>query len=289
MSVLARVDRGIVFDGRPDAPTLLERLRGRWTGAGGWTHESVLRRAGGRDDGTPRFLLRVDDYPRVDVGPDVFARFHAIVRAASVPYVLGAIPLPANPRRPGDPGREWTDEERAVLAEARPHVEIALHGLTHRAGAGPVPGEIVDRDPESLAREVDEGRRRLEALGYGVPTFIPPFNAVDRRALAVLAPRFRAVHGGPESVRWLGCVAGPCRLDDVWFLPSYPPAYGRAADVLRFVTAVGHRRTPLLIPVTLHWAWEVADGFESVRRLVAALSETAVTLDAWDAGTAWSR
>ena len=287
MSVVIDADRGIVFDGGAVAPTLRERVLGRWHGTGGWTHESVLRRAGERDDGAPRFLLRVDDYPRWDHGPDVFARFHAILSDAGIRYALGAIPVPTDPEAPDGAGREWTDEERAVLAEAASDLDVALHGLTHDRGDGPAPAEIVGRTPDALAHDVEEGLRRLEGLGIPIRTYIPPFNAVDHAALAVLARRFRAVHGGPESERWLGCVPGPCRLEGVWFLPSYPPAYGRAAEVARFVAAARLRRTPLLIPLTLHWAWEVGDDFESVRRLAEALADVTVTFQTWDAGLAW--
>lgn len=293
MTVIVEAGRGVVFDGAPVTPTLLERARGRWSGTGGWTHWSVLRRAERADapvDGTPRFVLRVDDYPRWDVGPDAFTRFHAILRDASIRYLLGAIPMPSvNPRAPERRGREWTGEERAALAEALPDVDVALHGFTHRAGDGPVPAEIVGRERADLAHEIDEGLRRLAAMGHRADAYIPPFNAVDRAALAVLASRFAVVCGGPESVRWLGCVPGPCRVEGVWFVPSYPPAYGRAADVARFATAARRRRVPLLIPLTLHWAWEAGDDFDGVRRLADTLSGAAVTMDVWQAGIAWRR
>lgn len=286
MSVATGIDLGCVFDGTPVTPTLFERARGRFTGLGGFTQWSVVGR-GGRRDGTPRFLVRVDDYPRWDLGPDVFARFHEILRAASIHYVLGAIPLPTDPKASVDRGRVWTPEERATLQAVSADLDVALHGLSHRAKPGLVPTEIVDREAADLTRDLDEGLRRLAMLGHRARAYIPPFNAVDHSALSVLATRFSVVHGGPESVRWLGCVPGPCRLDGVWFLPSYPPAYGRARDVLRFVVAAREQRTPLLIPVTLHWAWEIADGFDDVRRLADALAGRTATFEEWEAGTLW--
>ena len=311
MKVTVSADLGCVFDGRPVTPTLFERARGRFTGLGGFTHWSVLRRASARGDGTPRFLVRVDDFPRWDLPPDVFVRFHEILRDASIRYVLGVIPvaeggpdmapldpptLGSGPAEPGrsstgrsSTGREWTSEERGALEAAGKDLDVALHGLTHRAAPGPIPAEIVGRDAEDLARDVDEGLGRLAAIGHRPRAYIPPFNAVDRAALSVLSSRFAVVHGGPESVRWLGCVPGPCRVDGVWFLPSYPPAYGRAGDVLRFVEVARDRRTPVLIPLTLHWAWEARDGFEAVRRLAGALAGRTVTFEEWEAGTSWRR
>jgi hypothetical protein len=291
MTTVLEVDRGVVFDGRPVRPTLAERVRGRWRGGASFTHWSVVRRARlGETRGTPRFVVRVDDYPRWDVGPERFARFHAILRDASIRYLLGVIPLPSDdPASSTGHVREWTDEERAALREAGDTVDVALHGLTHARREGPVPAEIVGRGPGDLARDVDEGLARLRAVGRETRTYIPPYNAVDHAGLRVLGARFDVVCGGPESTRWLGCLPGPCRLEGVWFVPSYPPAYGRATDVLRFVTAVRRRATPLLVPLTLHWAWEVSDRFESVRRLADALAASTVTLDQWQAGSGWRR
>lgn len=284
-------ERGVVFGDTVASPTVRERLLGRWDGTGGWTHWAVLSRAGGWADGScPRFLLRVDDFPRWDRGPEGFRRFHNILHDAGIPYLLGLIPRPAED--PGDPWgrstRGWTDEETAVLSEVSGDVEIALHGWTHRRSPGTVPAEIVGRPPEELEKNLTEGLAVLNAAGFSTRAYIPPFNAVDRPALAILARRFNLVFGGPESVRWLGCLPGPCRLEDIWYLPSYVPAYGRAIEVARFVRAIQTRPVPLLIPITLHWAWEEADRFEGLRRLAAALAGSAVRASAWLEGKAWT-
>jgi peptidoglycan/xylan/chitin deacetylase (PgdA/CDA1 family) len=284
-------ERGIVFDGAAIRPTLLERARGRWSGTGGCSHWALLRRAGAlHEAGGPRFLLRVDDFPRWDRGPEPFVRFHEILRDAAVPYVLGVIPRPAlDPADAGDGhDRAWTADETAIVTALGGGTELALHGLTHRRRPGAVPSEIVGCGAAALERSLDEGLAILAGAGGRPRAYIPPFNAVDHEALAVLARRFDAVLAGPESVRWLGCVPGPCRLDDVWLLPSYPPAYGRAAQVLPFVERVRGGAAPVLVPVTLHWAWEQADGFEAVRRLAAALAGRAVALSAWLEGRAWA-
>ncbi len=291
VSVTRDPARGIVFGGAPAVPSLLERIRGRWSGTGGWTHWGVLARAGHWPDGSPpRFLLRVDDYPRWDRGPDGFRRFHAILRDAGIRYLLGVIPRPAeNPEDPKDGrDRRWTAEEGAVLAEVAPDVEIALHGLTHRRRPGNVPAEIVGCPTAELRDHLTEGLDVLRAAGLSTRAYIPPYNAVDPAALAILASHFDLVCGGPETERWLGCLPGPCRLKDAWFLPSYKPAYGRAREVASFVRAARGRAVPLLIPVTIHWAWEEADGFEGVRRLAAVLAGSAVGLSAWLDGRAWT-
>lgn len=281
---------GLVFNGTPGSPTLWEKLRGRWHGTGSWTHWAVLNRAGRWPEGPrPRFLLRVDDFPRWDRDLEGFRRFHRILREAGIRYLLGVIPHPAED--PGDPrgraARAWRDEEAALLADIAPDVEIALHGWTHRRREAAVPAEIVGRAAGEMEAEVMEGLAVLKAAGFSPRAYIPPFNAVDRPALAILARRFDLICGGPESVRWLGCLPGPCKVEGAWFLPSYPPAYGRASGIAPFVATVRIRPVPLLIPLTLHWAWEEADRFEAVRRLAEVLAGVTVSLSVWLQGETW--
>src|SRR5438132_4438962 len=193
---------GVVFNGTAGSPSLLEKLRGVWHRRGSWTHWSIVERAGHwRDAPSPRFLLRVDDFPRWDRGLEGFRAFHAIMRDAGIRYLLGVIPHPAeNPQNPhGRSGRAWTSEEAAVLSEISPEVEIALHGWTHRRGAGPVAAEIVGCTAEELDDQLQSGLDVLHAAGLTSQAYIPPYNAVDRAAFAVLARRFAIVFGGPES------------------------------------------------------------------------------------------
>jgi peptidoglycan/xylan/chitin deacetylase (PgdA/CDA1 family) len=249
-----------------------------------------MQRAGRWENGgSPRFLLRVDDFPRWDRGPEGFRVFHAILKDAGVRYLLGVIPRPAEDPQDagGKGGRSWSAEEAAMLAEVAPDVEMALHGWTHRRRPESVPAEIVGCPADELEHGLHEGLAVLRAAGLTTHAYIPPFNAVDREALTILARKFDLVCGGPESVRWLGCLPGPCRLAGVWFLPSYPPAYGRAAEVAEFVRAVRFRAVPILIPLTLHWSWEEADKFDGVRRLADALAGATVSFSIWVQGRAW--
>ena len=291
MNLMRDLTRGVVFDGTPASSTVMERLRGRWHGTGSWTHWAVLDRVGRSPDGpSPRFILRVDDFPRWDRGPEGFLTFHSIVRDAGIRYLLGVIPRPAeDPQDPaGRGGRWWTHDEAATLSEVAVDVEIALHGFSHRRRPGPVPAEIVGCPAQELEHILADGLAVLHGAGFSARAYIPPFNAVDRTALAVISRRFDMALGGPESVRWLGRVPGPCKLEGIWFLPSYPPAYGRARDAVSFVSAVRGRPLPLLIPITLHWAWEEADRFDGVRRLVGVLAGATVSPSEWLEGRAWA-
>jgi peptidoglycan/xylan/chitin deacetylase (PgdA/CDA1 family) len=282
---------GVIFDDVPGSSTLLEKFRGRLKGRGSWTHEAVLKRVSRiQQSGPPRFLLRVDDYPRWDKGLEGFSRFHSILRQAGIPYLLGVIPRPAD-----DPGNEeghidrvWTSEEKDVLKDAAKHAEIALHGWTHRRRRRDVEAEIVERSREELNSEIEEGLYALQSLGLMAKAYIPPFNAVDANALDILKEHFSVVFGGPESVRWLGRLGSPCMYRGALFVPSYPPAYGLAWEAARFVTALRRWQVPILVTVTLHWAWEERAGFEGLRRLAGALDGAAVTLTSWLDGRAWS-
>lgn len=290
---MTRFDRefGVVFDGQRLKATPLERLRGYWQRTGSCTHRAVLNRIAQRPGGShPRFLVRVDDYPRWDRGLAGFREFHSILAGAGIRYLLGVVPRPAvDPEAPGSRQRELTDEESELLQEIGGDVDVAVHGWSHRRQPGSVASEIVGAKAEELRRHAAQGVSLLEGLGFRPRGYIPPYNAIDRAGLDVLAGDFEAIFGGPESVRWLGCLPGPCRLGTTWYLPSYPPAYGRAGDVERFVRASQDCALPILIPVTLHWAWEEKDRFRALRSLAATLRSVAVSLPEWLDGAAWPR
>jgi hypothetical protein len=286
MQVNPRLDlrHGLVFDGSPLPSGLLHRVRGYLSGKGSCTQTRILQLAARQQAvGRPSFVVRVDDFPRWDRGLDGFQRFDEIMSAAAVPYVLGVIPAPCrDPEAPEDDDeRRFSEAEAQLLVDVRSHIEFALHGWSHRRRPGPIASEVVGTGAELLAERLDVGISRLQALGLTVESFIPPYNAIDRRSLAIIGRRLPVVFGGPESVRWLGCVPGPARLEDAWYLPSYPPAYGRAGELASLVRRIRERDLPLLVPLTLHWAWEEDDGFAALRELAGLLTGAAVRLGAW--------
>jgi hypothetical protein len=286
MRVEPRLDHrhGLVFDGSPLPSGLLHRARGYLSGKGSCTQTRIVQLAVRQQArGRPSFVVRVDDFPRWDRGLDGFLRFDEILSAAAVPYVLGVIPAPCrDPEATADDDeRRLSDAEAQLLVDIRSHVEFALHGWSHRRRPGPIASEVVGTGAELLAERLDVGISRLQALGLAVESFIPPYNAIDRRSMAMIGRRLPVVFGGPESVRWLGCVPGPARLEDVWYLPSYPPAYGRAGELAALVRRIRDRDLPLLVPLTLHWAWEQDDGFAALRELAGLLTGAAVPLGGW--------
>jgi hypothetical protein len=275
---------GLVFDGSPLPSGPLHRVRGYLSGKGSCTQSRIVQLAARQQArGRPSFVVRVDDFPRWDRGLNGFLRFDEIMSAAAVPYVLGVIPAPCRDPEAteDDDERRFSEAEAQLLVDVRSHVEFALHGWSHRRRRGPIASEVVGTGAELLAERLDVGISRLQALGLVVESFIPPYNAIDRRSLAIIGRRLPVVFGGPESVRWLGCVPGPARLEGVWYLPSYPPAYGRAGELASLVRRIRERDLPLLVPLTLHWAWEEDDGFAALRELAGLLAGAAIPLGAW--------
>jgi hypothetical protein len=54
---------------------------------------------------------------------------------------------------------------------------------------------------------------------------------------------------------------------------SLRPFYGRARDILAALERGGWLETEgSIIPITLHWTWELADGFASAAKLAGRLA-----------------
>jgi hypothetical protein len=288
----------------------------------------AARRAvlGERAGGPPRFLVRVDEFPHYRAwddpqryGSERFARFHEILAAAGVPYLLAVLPrvsheplTPAGdgwhvapyddaPRaRGGQPDRDlrppssrageldreasrplW-DAERALLARlARERVSFALHGLTHRTRfASPRRhSELCGLSRPATEALLDAGLAELAQAGVAPEVFVPPYNRFDAAQFEPLAERFKVVCGGPESIGQLGFQRTPQWRGETVYLPSYAPFYGRAAELLPAVEHAIEARWGLWIPVVLHWGWEADAGWDELQRLVEALAPYAT---AWE-------
>jgi predicted deacetylase len=113
-----------------------------------------------------------------------------------VPVCLATIPFAMGYRSPAVPEKYWAageafplernaeivDALRALLRDGR--VTVAQHGYTHEDF--PEGWEFqAAPDPE---RRVREGRAYLESLlGTGITVFVPPHNALSKRALAAVS------------------------------------------------------------------------------------------------------
>jgi peptidoglycan/xylan/chitin deacetylase (PgdA/CDA1 family) len=160
------------------------------------------------------------------------------------------------------------DVLRACTSEG---AQLALHGFTHVSHYRNYASELAGVPTVALRKEVERAdsymhANRLETIG-----FVAPYNAYDPLTLGVLAERYPLICGGPESVVTLGYRAGPAFLLRSLYVPSYRGAYDVTLEpIARFDRTIAEAGG-LTIPVTLHWANEVRDGFRAFRSLCQRL------------------
>jgi len=235
--------------------------------------------------GPPRLLVRMDEFPHARAhdlperyGTHVFQRFHAIMAAAGVPYLLAVVPRPAHayldPAAEGD--RPLADDERAALAGAlRDGVEPAFHGLTHRtrhSDAGRH-SELSGLSDAELSALIERAGAELSGAGLPVPRVaVPPFNRFEAKQWDVLAGSFDMVCGGPETVVNIGLHGTPLWRGDAVYVPSYPPLYGTAAQIEPALRRVIALEPGTWVPVTLHLGWEADRGWSALERLAEAMA-----------------
>jgi peptidoglycan/xylan/chitin deacetylase (PgdA/CDA1 family) len=263
------------------------------------TRRSLL---GAAAAGAPRFLVRVDEFPHYRAldqpgryGTERFARFHELMAAHGVPYLIAALPaLAASPLNPAAGGGRPLDAgETAMLARLPADgVTLALHGFDHRTRRRHPSrhSEISGLGPSALRARLDAGEAVLAALGAPRPrVFVPPFNRFDAEQYPLLAKRYDVVCGGPETVRSLGFARTPQWRGEAVYLPAYPPLYGLAATVLPGARRLIDERRALWVPVVLHWGPEADRGFEDLRRLAELLAPHAARWDDFLAAVEASR
>jgi len=262
----------------------------------------AARRAvlGERAGGPPRFLVRVDEFPHYRAwdepgrfGAERFARFHEILAAAGVPYLLAVLPRVSHEAlAPGHGSRPLDDGERTMLARLGAEgVSPALHGLTHRTRfkSPRRHSELCGLSIEETAALLDTGLAELGEQGVRPEVFVPPYNRFDAAQLGPLGERFRVVCGGPESIGQMGFQRTPQWRGETVYLPSYAPFYGRAAEVLSAVELAVEAEWDLWIPVVLHWGWEADAGWHDLERLVMTLAPRAARWEDFLAAVGRSR
>jgi hypothetical protein len=229
----------------------------------------------------------VDEFPHYRAwdepsryGTEQFRRFHEIMSSHGVQYLVAVTPRVA--RSPLDPQetaeREWDDGERRMLEELREaSVSFAVHGWCHRTRVERPRrrSELAGLGPEELDRLLDSADAELRGLGVEPAVFVPPFNLFDAPQLPSLARRYEVVCGGPETVSALGFRRPPAWLDGCVYLPSYPPLYGRAQEVLPALRPLVEADVRLWVPVTLHWGWEADEDWSSLSALARELAPVA--------------
>lgn len=246
----------------------------------------LARRAvlGDEAHGAPRVLVRVDEFPHCQVadqperfGTDVYMRFHEILRDAGVPYLAAVLSqIPSEPYNPTATGsRELDDGELACLDTMRADgVEFATHGFDHRTRhkQSRRHSELSGLDDLALGALLDRATAELRVHDLEPKVFVPPYNRFSAGQYPELASRYDVVCGGPESVGMLGFHRSPLWRGDAVYFPSYAPLYGRAEDAIAAVERLAALEIPVWAQLTLHWGWELKDGFSSLERAVGRIA-----------------
>ncbi len=237
----------------------------------------VAARSPGRDPAAPAaVLLRVDDYPHWSVGLDQFWAFHETLQEAGVSYLLAATPfLARDPFDPASPPRRMVPEEWARLAAAvtAGALEVALHGSTHRTRTRGRHSEYDGLSAAVAQRELAAAWERLVREGCEPVAFVPPFNRFPPALWHALPDACGVLCLGPESLRDSPLVAAAAVQGGRSIVWSLPPFYSRAATIADALERGAWLSRPgALIPVTLHWTWELDDQFAGVARLARMLA-----------------
>ena len=232
----------------------------------------------------PRFLVRVDEFPHYMAWDDpdrhgtvAYLRFHAVMSAAGVPYLIAVLPRVS--REALDPqGGRWRpleDHERELLRRLpQDAVAFGLHGLDHRTRfASPRRhSEFCGLDPAATEALLDEALSELAPLGISPQVFVAPYNRFDAAQYDLLARRFAVVCGGPESVALMGFQPTPVWRGEAVYLPSYFPLYGHAREVLPAARRLIEGHVGLWAPIVLHWGWEAEDDRAALERLLELIA-----------------
>lgn len=240
---------------------------------------ATARSARGLLPPAPTVLLRVDDYPHWTVPLDRFWEFHRRLASAKVRYLLSATPFltrhwldDSPPERALEP-QDWSDLAAAV---ERGELEVGLHGLTHASRSPSTASEFDGMSVEEVRARLAAGWQFLADKGCRPVAFVPPFNCFAPALWQALPRECGVMCLGPESVRDTPLLRSPTAYDGRAIVYSLPPFYGKARDILRALRKGRWLDRPFsVIPITVHWAPELEDGFAAVTELAHYVGERA--------------
>lgn len=227
-------------------------------------------------DGRPKFLIRVDDFPRWDISSEEFKRFDEIFSKKGIPYLLGVTPFlseePLNPRcrRFRQLNDYDTEMINSMVSEG---VEIALHGFSHKTIKENFHSELVGLQKEEIKEKINLSLNELKRYTTQIRVFIPPFNTFDFHSMEILGKYFKIICGGPESIPFVGFRLSPSYLNGCLYVPSYEPMYEKARVIYKHVKKLKELKEYIIIPITLHWAWEIKNDFEDVEKLLEEIKD----------------
>jgi len=233
-------------------------------------------------DGRPKFLVRVDDFPRWDIESKEFKRFDEIFSNNKIPYLLGVIPFlsedPLNPKC--KKFRNLTNYEIEIINNLISEgSEIALHGFSHQTIKKNLHSELIGITKEEIREKISLSLKKLKRFNSQIRVFIPPFNTFDFYSVGILGKYFKIICGGPESIPFVGFRLSPSYLNGNLYIASYVPMYEKANVIYKYIKRLKRLKEQIIIPITLHWAWEINNNFRDVERLAEELKDCTVKWD----------
>jgi hypothetical protein len=161
-------------------------------------------------------------------------------------------------------------------AVERGELEVALQGITHRTRTGYAGSEFDGLSPSAAREGLREAWEFLERAGCQPVAFVPPFNRFPPALWESLPPACQLLCLGPESLRDVPVLPSLSECAGRRVVLSLPPFYGHARDIARALERGRWlERRGVVIPVTLHWTWEIADRFQAVDRLAGMVRNAA--------------
>jgi hypothetical protein len=228
--------------------------------------ETVKKLMGVSLGGKPRFLLRVDDFPRWDLGFDKFAVFHEVLEKCEIPYLLAVTPMISlSPLDSNNKNfRKMTEDEVNLLHSKL--IAIGLHGYTHQTVTKNYHTEFVGLGVKKVELKILSAMDLMRKSGLSPIAFVPPYNTIDSSSFSVISKYFKLILGGPESIRPLGLRMSPCVLNNVVYMPTYKPFYNPSSTILETLAKLSCD-DEIIIPLTIHWSWEIHDNFKNLKML----------------------
>ena len=217
-----------------------------------------------------KFLLRIDDLPRFDIGINGLMDFHDICKEYRIDYLIGVTPyITDDPFTPSKkmPDSLKDDEIDLLLSMKKDSVEFGLHGITHRTLYKRYHTESIGLKGAEFRRSIILAKEYLTGIGIEFDTYIPPFNTLDMNNYLVIKDLFRGITGGPEAIPTIGIRHSPTSLKGKPYIPVYHPFYDKCSCLAEILDQIGPIAGARIIPLAVHWSWEIGSKFSHFRKV----------------------
>ena len=227
-----------------------------------------------------KFLVRVDDFPRLPMDCEKFRKFHEIMIFHGVTYLLGVTPLLSS--KPleaiNKKIRGLQKDDIRTLKEIKKNIVFAYHGTTHQTLRNDYHSEFIGLDEKKLNKKIEEGLLVLKKINIKPEIIIPPFNTFDLSNLQVFKKYFRIVTGGPETIKIFGKIPMG-NLDGILYVPSYKPLYGKPEEIYRGVKKAVKKTNNEIKCITFHWAWDIKNNFKYTEKICNIIKNNVIPWD----------